>query len=90
MTNEEWRADALRYFYKYKKALIKKHMDEFLWSGFHEWAVERGLPEPNHPNSWGGLTKVVVSKDLIKGTGKFVASGRPSNHGSVQQIWELC
>jgi len=89
MTNEEWRADALHYLHKYKKVLIKKHMREFLWSGFHEWAVKNGLEEPNHPNSWGSLTQVAVSDGLIEGTGKFVSSSRPSNHGSVQQIWVL-
>lgn len=52
---------------------------------FREFAEANGLPEPHHPNAWGGLAKKVAHR--IKPVG-FTTSVRPQAHARVTRTYQ--
>lgn len=44
------------------------------------------LPDPPHPNAWGGLLARARRRGLIRPIG-YTISTRPSRHGSIVRVW---
>ncbi len=45
-----------------------------------------GVPEPDHPNRWGGLFMAAHSRALIEPVG-YTQATRPTRAGGVHRIW---
>lgn len=58
--------------------------DEFSLEQFRAWAEVNGLPQPHHPNAWGGFTKRV--KHLITPVG-YTQSTRASAHARLTRTY---
>lgn len=50
--------------------------------------VEHGI-KPHHPNAWGGLTRALFSRGIIKPTGQFSQAKAVKNHGHRYELWRV-
>ncbi len=46
-----------------------------------------GLPQPHHPNAWGGMLITAARRKTIKRTGNFRRSSRPDRHHGLLTEW---
>ena len=51
---------------------------------------KQDVPEPEHPNAWGGVINALATQGLIKPTPMYVRSSKPSSHSRKIQVWEKC
>ncbi|GAB3698520.1 hypothetical protein [Mariniluteicoccus flavus] len=49
--------------------------------------TELGVPDPDHPNRWGGLFQAATRADLIEPVG-YRESRRPTRSGGVCRVWQ--
>lgn len=50
--------------------------------------LEHGV-QPHHPNAWGGLTRALVSRGIIRPTGQFGQAKSVKNHGHRYELWHV-
>lgn len=50
--------------------------------------MEHGV-YPHHPNAWGGLTRALFSRGIIKPTGRFSQAKSIKNHGHRYELWRV-
>lgn len=46
------------------------------------------LPNPEHPNAWGGVLYHAANRGLIRKTGRYLKSDLPAAHARVIAEWE--
>jgi hypothetical protein len=58
--------------------------EEFSLEQFRAWAEANGLPQPHHPNAWGGLTKKLAPYITPVG---FTQSTRTAAHARLTRTY---
>ena len=54
-----------------------------------QWAIEWGIPDPPHPNAWGGLFTSLAAKGLIRDTGDRVRTKLRDGHRRKITVWRV-
>ena len=78
MNHEEWIADAVE--------VIRQIARE--GRPFTSDDVWKRMSAPSQPNAVGAAMRVAKSAKIIKATGQYVQSKRPSSHARVIAVWE--
>ena len=61
---------------------------EFIGEEFRLFAVERGLPEPHHPNAWSALWRAVAAGGLARITDRTRPMQVVRSHGRRSPVWQ--
>jgi hypothetical protein len=54
----------------------------------HKTCFDLAVPPPHHPNAWGGIVRKAMNDGLMRKTGRFVASQRPNQNGTMIPLYE--
>ena len=60
---------------------------DFTSDMFRSYAEAQGLPEPHHPNAWGGLFNKKIREHGLVDTGWRALSTRAAGHRREIKIW---
>lgn len=77
---EEWKQKALESLMRFKQVRKTAFTSE-------DWKAFAQLPEPHHPNCWGGIWQSFARKKLIIPSGISVKSIKPSSHAHKIELW---
>nr|DAH64371.1 MAG TPA: hypothetical protein [Caudoviricetes sp.] len=80
----DWTASAEACF---RRFLVHIGNREFTSDMFRQFAEEDGLPEPHHPNAWGGLLHQQIKEHGLIDTGWRALSTRTAGHRREIKIW---
>jgi hypothetical protein len=78
MNHEEWIASTVEVI---RKIAAEGHL-------FTSDDVLKRVPPPTHPNAVGAAMRIAKASKVIKATGHYVQSKRPSSHARVIAVWE--
>ena len=80
----DWTASADACFRRFLASIGDK---DFTSDMFRRFAENEGLPEPHHPNAWGGLFNRQISEHGLIDTGWRALSTRTAGHKREIKIW---
>lgn len=78
----KWQSDVL-----YIIDQFAKKGKAFTAEDVRQAAENCGLPQPHHPNAWGGMLITAARRKTIKRTGNFRRSSRPDRHAGLLTEW---